>query len=135
MEFKEKLKERRTYEQSENAKANSSSEVKDVEEAASSEKQSIEVTDGNSKNQAEKTDVEDRPDHFQMNGEFESNMQSGDATTASDEDEAKSSKLAINNPTESKEIITASNTEPALVNGECKPDDKVMPVEKETPQN
>lgn len=132
MEFKEKLKERRTYEESEKAKTNSSSEVKDVEEAGSSEKQSIEVTDGNSKNQAKKPDMEDRPDHFQMNGEFESNMQSGDATAS---DEAKSSKLAINNPTESKEIITASNTEPALVNGECKPDDKVMPVEKETPQN
>ncbi|KAK3540557.1 hypothetical protein QTP70_034305 [Hemibagrus guttatus] len=132
MEFKEKLKERRTYEESEKVKANSSSEVKVVEEAASSEKQSIEVIDGNSKNQPEKIDaLEDRPDHSQMNGEFESNMQSGDATTAPDEDEAKSSILAI----ESKEIITASNTEPALVNGECKPDDKVMPVEKETPQN
>ncbi|XP_027022642.2 clustered mitochondria protein homolog [Tachysurus fulvidraco] len=136
MEFKEKLKERRANEESEKMKANSSSEVKVVEEAASSEEQSIEVIDGNAMNEPEKTDaLEDRPDHTQVNGEFESDIQNGDVTTAPDEDEGKSSILAIKNPTESKEIITATISEPALVNGECKSNDEVMLVEKETPQN
>lgn len=136
MEFKEKLKERRANEESEKVKANSSSEVKVVEEAASCEEQSIEVIDGNAMNQPEKTDaLEDRPDHTQVNGKFESDIQNGDVTTAPDEDEGKSSILAIKNPTESKEIITATISEPALVNGECKANDEVMLVEKETPQN
>ncbi|XP_026766552.3 clustered mitochondria protein homolog [Pangasianodon hypophthalmus] len=136
MEFKEKLKERRACEDSEKAEANSSNEVKVVEEAASSEKQSEEVIDGNAKNQPEKTDaLEDRPDHTQMNGEFESHIQNGDCATSAPEEDGKSSILSIKSQSESKEIITATNTEPALVNGECKVVDEVMLVEKETPKN
>lgn len=119
----------------ENAKANSS-EVNVVEEAASSEKQSEEVIDGNAKIQPENTDtLEERPDHSQMNGEFESRTQNGEcATTAPDED-GKSSILSTKSQSLSEEIITATNTEPALANGECNAVDEVMLVEKETPKN
>ncbi|XP_060787762.1 clustered mitochondria protein homolog isoform X2 [Neoarius graeffei] len=133
MEFKEKLKERRAWEESEKTKANSSSEVNDVS-SASSEKQSEEAIDGNAKNQPEKTDaLEDRPDHSQMNGEFETLTKNGDrATTAPDD--GKSSVLSIKSQSESKEIITVTSAEPALMNGECKTVE-VMLVQKETPKN
>lgn len=133
MEFKEKLKERRAWEESEKTKANSSSEVNDVS-SASSEKQSEEAIDGNAKNQPEKTDaLEDRPDHSQMNGEFETLTKNGDrATTAPDD--GKSSVLSIKSQSESKEIITVTGAEPALMNGECKTVE-VMLVQKETPKN
>ncbi|XP_017323905.1 clustered mitochondria protein homolog [Ictalurus punctatus] len=128
LEFKEKLKQRRACEEVENAKANSS-EVNNVEEAASSEKQNEEVIDGNAKIQPE------NPDHSQMNGEFESRTQNGEcATTAPDED-GKSSILSTKSQSLSEEIITATNTEPALANGECNAVDEVMLVEKETPKN
>lgn len=128
LEFKEKLKQRRACEEVENAKANSS-EVNVVEEAASSEKQNEEVIDGNAKIQPE------NPDHSQMNGEFESRTQNGEcATTAPDED-GKSSILSTKSQSLSEEIITATNTEPALANGECNAVDEVMLVEKETPKN
>lgn len=133
MEFKEKLKERRAWEESEKTKANSSSEVNDVS-SASSEKHSEEAIDGNAKNQPEKTDaLEDRPDHSQMNGEFETLTKNGDhATTAPDD--GKSSVLSIKSQSESKEIITVTGAEPALMNGECKTVE-VMLVQKETPKN
>lgn len=133
MEFKEKLKERRAYEESENAKAKSSTEVKVVEEAVSIEKHSEEVTDA--KNQSETTDaLEDGSDHSQMNGEQESRVQNGDPATAPDED-GKSSIDSLESQTESREVSAATSTEPAAVNGECKAVDEVTLVEKETPKD
>lgn len=124
MEFKEKLRERRAWEESEKTKAN-----------LSSEKQSEEVIDGNAKNQPEKTDaLEDQPDHSKKNGEFETLTKNGDCATTAPDD-GKSSILSIKSQSESKEIITATSAEPALMNGECKAVDKVMLVEKETPKN
>lgn len=132
MEFKEKLKERRACEESEKAKANLSSEAKADEDGLSSENQIKEVIDGNAKNEPENTDtLEDKSDHSEMNGELESLMQNGE--TAPDED-GKSSIHLLASQTPSKEI-TATNTEPALVNGVCKAADEVMPVGKETPKN
>lgn len=134
MEFKEKLKEK-TFEESEKAKANSSNEIK-VGGAEATEKQSMEMNDENAKNQPVKTDaLEDEPVHSQINGEVKSNIQNGKCATMVANEDGKSSEHATKNQTESKEINTASNTEPALVNGECQGVDEIMLVEKETPQN
>lgn len=135
MEFKEKLKERRAYEESEKAKA--SNEVKvAAEEAASSEKQGEEVIDGNDKNEAETADaLGGRSDHSQINGELESHMQNGDCATTAPGKDSKSSIDSLESQIESREIITETITEPDLVNGECNAADQVMLVEKETPKN
>lgn len=124
LEFKEKLKERTAYEESEKAKANASNEDKVAEETASTEKQSEDVTDEKSKNLPETTDaLEEHSDHFQINGELECRIENGDTTPANATDEnSKSSIDSFKSQTESKEILSATDTEPALVNGECKAD-------------
>lgn len=135
MEFKEKLKERRAYEESEKAKANSSSEVKVVEGAASTKNQSKEAIDGNVNIQPENTDaLEDQCDRSQMNGELESHIQNGDCATTAPNEDGKLSILSLEGQTEPN-VTAVTNSEPALVNGECKAVDKVMLVEKETPKN
>lgn len=135
MEFKEKLKERRAYEESEKAKANSSSEVKDIEGAASTQNQSEEAIDRNVNIHPENTDaLEDQCDRSQMNGELESRIQNGDCATTAPNEDGKLSLLSLEGQTESN-VTAVSNSDPALVNGECKAAEKVMLVEKETPMN
>ncbi|KAF7695207.1 clustered mitochondria protein homolog [Silurus meridionalis] len=134
MEFKEKLKERRACEEAEKAKENSSGEAKVVGEAASSEKQNEVVIDEKSKHEPEKTDaLEDTPDHSQMNGELESHIENGDCATTAPDD-CVLSIISIEK-TELKEIITATSTEPAVLNGEFKATDEVIIREKETLEN
>lgn len=136
LEFKEKLKERTAYEESEKSKANTSNEDKVAEEAASSEKQSEEVTDEKAKNLPETTDaLEETFDHFQMNGELESHIANGNATPTKATDEDNKFVIdSLESQTESKEN-TARDAEPALVNRECKHFDELTLVEKENSKN
>ncbi|XP_036434727.1 clustered mitochondria protein homolog [Colossoma macropomum] len=143
MEFKEKLKERRAAEEAEKAKVESSNEVEVVEEATVNVKQTEEVNETNESQQEDSGILEEKPEHSKTNGQVESHLQNGDASTEN-EQEADSSTdqseipstntVSTKNQSESKEVIMAAEDtlEPALVNGEeCKVKEEVMTVEKQ----
>ncbi|XP_076859579.1 clustered mitochondria protein homolog [Brachyhypopomus gauderio] len=140
MEFKEKLKQRRTSEDAEKTKAEPSSEA-EVKEGTSNGKQTEDVTAENADSQLETQDVlEEIPSNSQIKDQVESHLQNGDCAAEKDEVEGSMEQSGLDRGTSSKSLVevkelsvtTNEKSEPALVNGEeCKTAEDTTAVEKQ----